>query len=65
MLQALDQLDTILKRKVYLKFVSGELWLGLEKLHKLTSKANYSLRITLTDFDNQTYVAVYDQFQVL
>ena len=45
-------------------FVSGELWLGLEKLHQLTSEKNYSLRITMTDFDNKTYVAVYDQFKV-
>ena len=53
-----------MRRKVDLKFVSGELWLGLEKLHQLTSLGNYSLKITLTDFDNQTYVAIYDQFQV-
>lgn len=42
----------------------GELWLGLEKLHQLTSKGSYSLRITMKDFDDKTYVAVYDQFQV-
>ena len=45
--------------------VPGELWLGLEKLHQLTSEDNYSLRITMKDFDDKTYVAVYDQFQVL
>ena len=44
--------------------MSGELWLGLEGLHQLTFKGNYSLNITMTDFDNKTYVAVYDQFQV-
>ena len=44
--------------------MSGELWLGLEKVHQLTSKGSYSLNITMTDFDNQTYVAVYEQFQV-
>jgi len=43
----------------------GESWLGLEKLHQLTYEGNYnSLKITMTDFDNKTYVAVYDQFQV-
>jgi len=42
----------------------GESWLGLEKLHQLTSEGSYSLKITMTDFDNKTYVAVYDQFQV-
>ena len=44
--------------------MSGELWLGLEELHNLTSNASYSLMITMTDFDDKTYVAVYDQFQV-
>ena len=43
----------------------GESWLGLENLHQLTSESNYSLRITLTDFDDKTYVAFYDQFQVV
>ena len=40
------------------------MWLGLEKLHQLTCQGNYSLKITLTDFDSKTYVAIYDQFQV-
>ena len=43
----------------------GESWLGLETLHQLTSEANYSLHITLKDFDDKTYVAVYDQIQVI
>lgn len=42
----------------------GESWLGLEKLHQLTSKSAYSLRITMTDFDSKTYVAENEQFQV-
>ena len=45
--------------------MSGELWLGLEKIHQLTSKGIYSLRITMKDFDQKTYVAVYDQFEVI
>ena len=45
-------------------FSSGESWLGLKKLHQLTSESSGSLRITLKDFDNNTYVAFYDQFQV-
>ena len=44
---------------------TGETWLGLETLHKLTSTGAYSLRITMKDFDGQSYVAVYDQFQVI
>jgi len=42
----------------------GELWLGLEKLHQLTSEGSYSLHITLKDWDDKTYVAVYDHFEV-
>jgi len=42
----------------------GELWLGLEKLHQLTSEGSYSLNITMKDFDDKIYVAVYDQFKV-
>ena len=45
-------------------FSPGELWLGLETIHKLTSDGSYSLRITMKDFDGQSYVAVFDQFQV-
>ena len=45
--------------------VSGEIWLGLEAVHKLTTAGDYSLRITLKDFDEKTYVAVYDKFQVV
>ena len=43
----------------------GELWLGLEPLHKLTSERDYKLNVTLMDFDNKSYTAVYDQFKVL
>ena len=43
----------------------GELWLGLEQLHKLTSERDYKLNVTLRDFDNKSYTAVYDQFKVL
>ena len=44
---------------------TGEVWLGLDKLHKLTSKGDYGLRITMTDFDAKRYMAIYDQFQVV
>ena len=43
----------------------GELWLGLRKLHQLTSAGDYSLNITLTDFDGKSYNAYYNQFQVI
>ena len=53
-----------LKEHSLMMICPGESWLGLENLHQLTSKSNYSLRITLKDFDEKTYVAVYDQFEV-
>ena len=40
------------------------MWLGLDKLHSLTSQKSYTLQITMTDFDGEKYVAVYEQFQV-
>jgi len=43
---------------------NGESWIGLDKLHQLTSERSYSLKITMTDYDNKTFVAVYDYFKV-
>ena len=45
--------------------IQDELWFGLEALHKLTSERDYQLHVTLKDFDNQTYFAVYSHFKVL
>merc|ERR1712186_93063 len=40
-------------------FVSrGEGWIGLEKLHQLTSTGSYGLRIRMKDWDDSTYMAV-------
>ena len=44
--------------------VSGEVWLGLEKLHQLTSARDYKLQVKMKDWDDRTYIAVYDQFEV-
>jgi len=43
---------------------NGESWIGLDKLHRLTSERSYSLKITMTDYDNKTFVAVYNNFKV-
>ena len=43
---------------------TGELWLGLESLHQLTSGGAYRLHIAMKDFDNRAYEAVYESFQV-
>ena len=42
----------------------GELWIGLDKLHNLTSTHSYGLKIIMTDFDNSTYSAFYNRFKV-
>jgi len=43
--------------------VSGEYWLGLEKIHRLT-KERSRLRVDLEDFDGETAYAEYDLFAV-
>ena len=44
--------------------VSGEYWLGNDVIHQLTSRANYTLRVVLTDWDNVTKYAIYSTFTV-
>ena len=44
-------------------YLLGESWLGLQRLHTLTSQHSYQLKITMTDFDGKKYFAVYDQFK--
>ena len=43
----------------------GESWIGLERLHRLTSEHSYGLKIVMTDFDAKKYVAFYNQFKVI
>ncbi|XP_062930009.1 tenascin isoform X3 [Mobula hypostoma] len=40
---------------------SGEFWLGLENLHKITSEGHYELRVDLQDQGDTAY-AIYDKF---
>ena len=44
--------------------LAGESWLGLDKLHRLTSEASFGLKIVLTDFDGKQFTAHYDRFRV-
>ena len=44
--------------------LAGESWLGLDKLHRLTSEASFGLKITMTDFNGKQFTAVYDNFKV-
>jgi len=43
---------------------NGELWLGLDELHKLTTGGSYGLRVMMKDWDDKEYTAVYSNFQV-
>ena len=43
----------------------GEVFLGLDQLHQLTNSANYTLNITMVDYDNSTFHAVFDDFKVV
>ena len=40
--------------------LTGEFWLGLDKIHRLTSSRSYKLRADLEDFAGNTYHAEYD-----
>ena len=44
--------------------LNGEYWLGLRKVHELTSRGTWVLRVDLEDFDGETVYALYDSFQV-
>jgi hypothetical protein len=42
----------------------GEFWLGLEKLHRITTSGKYKLRIDLEDFEGNERFAEYSSFEV-
>ena len=44
--------------------VSGELWLGLDKIHRLTVNGNTKLRVDLEDIHGSTAFAEYNSFTV-
>ena len=44
--------------------LTGEFWLGLDKIHRLTSSGHYKLRVDLEDFVGNTYYAEYNLFKV-
>ncbi|XP_028514603.1 ficolin-1-like [Exaiptasia diaphana] len=43
---------------------NGEYWLGLDRIHAMTSKGNFRLRIDLEDFEGNARYAEYDSFSV-
>ncbi|XP_035697763.1 fibrinogen-like protein 1 [Branchiostoma floridae] len=44
--------------------VEGEHWLGLDKIHNVTSQTNYELYVQLEDWEGNTAHARYDTFNV-
>ena len=45
--------------------LSGEFWLGLSKIHRLTPDGQNSLRVDLGDFESNTAYAQYSEFEIL
>ncbi|KAL9974469.1 hypothetical protein ACROYT_G011503 [Oculina patagonica] len=45
--------------------LSGEFWLGNDKINRLTSADNMSLRVDLEDFEGNTRYAEYNKFAVM
>ena len=44
--------------------LSGEFWLGLDKIHRLSVTGQNALRVDLESFENETAYAVYESFSV-
>ena len=44
--------------------LTGEFWLGLSKIHRLTQEGSNTLRVDLGDFENNTRYAQYTTFSV-
>ncbi|KAL9974366.1 hypothetical protein ACROYT_G011390 [Oculina patagonica] len=45
--------------------LSGEFWLGLEKIHRLTTDNDSMLRVDMADFEGNTAYAEYNMFGVM
>ena len=44
--------------------LSGEFWLGLDKIHRLSASGQNVLRVDLESFENETAYAIYESFSV-
>ena len=44
--------------------LSGEFWLGLDKIHRLTKEGGNRIRVELEDIEGKTAYADYDMFAV-
>ena len=45
--------------------LNGEFWLGLDKIHRLTSDNNSMLRVDVEDFEENTAYAEYNMVNVM
>ena len=45
--------------------LTGEFWLGLSKVHRLTPDGENTLRVDLGDCENNTPYAQYNEFEIL
>jgi hypothetical protein len=44
--------------------LNGEFWLGLDKIHRLSTSGQNVLRVDLETFENETAYAIYESFSV-
>ena len=44
--------------------LTSEHWLGLDRLHKITSQARYELRVDIRGFNDDLMYALYDNFRI-
>jgi len=44
--------------------LNGEFWLGLDKIHRLTSSDTFKLRVDLEDWQGETRFAEYTSFTI-
>ena len=46
-------------------FDVGESWIGLDRLHEITTSGSFGLKVIMGDYDGKTYNAIYHEFQVV
>lgn len=44
--------------------LSGEFWMGNDKIYELTNQGPFQLRVDMEDFDGRKYYAVYNYFRI-
>ncbi len=44
--------------------LTGEFWLGLDKIHRISASGQHTLKVDLETFENETAYAFYESFSV-